>query len=182
MFDCLASFPGLRSLEVWFELGLNPPLQPYLTTSSAAEIYTHFRNQRQSQERHVLQSLHLHSGDPGPAGLWKRDVDYMWLDPNSTSFVCKPGEYYAWPQANSTSFVCKPTERDDDAARGCFRVLCTRLNDEENVRAERILQGVENLSPKDPRITAITVALYGPMPVAEWVAAEKYLKSLPVRE
>ena len=110
-FDVLATFPRLRVLQIWFEIGIDDPqhpLKPAVTFSAAEHIFDYIRSHFPG-ERSPVQKLILHSGAPPPmpSGF-----------PSPDAF---------WPMYNSTSFVCQLSERDDEAAAGVFSVSCPEL-------------------------------------------------------
>ncbi len=157
--DILASFPRLRSLELWFELGLsnrkNPPPVPYLNFAAASWIFQQLRERSRLQPA-ALQHLHVHSGAPPPlgGGLYSYDAH--------------------WPEQNSTSFVCRVSERDVDAARGMFDVECPKLDRKQNELLARIARGVEEQSSPEMNQTAFKVALNGPLEMEEWKRGHRH--------
>ena len=151
--DILASFPRLRSLGLWFELGIsannNPPSVPYLNFAAACRIFQQLLERSRLQSA-ALQHLHVHSGAPPRLGGGR--LSY-------TAY---------WPEQNSTSFVCRISERDVDAALGIFNVECPKLDREQNERLARIAQGLEGSSSPEKNRIAFEVALNGPMQIEEW--------------
>ncbi|KAI9148354.1 hypothetical protein HJFPF1_12185 [Paramyrothecium foliicola] len=150
--DILASFPKLRELELWFPLDISEsrkPMKPYLTRSSAAELYAYLREKSPRQPT-MLNRFHVFSGCPAPRS-------------GGMSSGCP-----RWPSGNSTSFVCQIAERDDKAAAGQFTVTCPKLNKELNETLERAANGKWMWSfPKRHKV-AFKVALDGPMSVDDW--------------
>ncbi|KAM0544827.1 hypothetical protein ACHAPJ_011658 [Fusarium lateritium] len=149
MLDILATFPQLEKLELWFELGNAREIRPrpYLTMASASELFRYL-----VKRSSPLKNLHLHSGSS--------------LPPEMSGWVT---EESFWPSENSTSFVCQYAERDDDAARGLFDVICPKLSDRLNHRAQRMMRGQEKLKISTEYGINFRVALQGPIPLTEWM-------------
>lgn len=153
--DILASFPQLRTLTLWFELGESESkrMLPHLTMATASDLFTDLRLRSSKKS---LQRLHVYSGCPPPVGHgWSSETAY-------------------WPESNSTSFVCEMAERDDDAALGLFSVKCPKLSKQLNDKAIRIVRGEEERSPAENNTINFRVALDGPMEVTEWKDLDNY--------
>lgn len=111
VFDTLGSFPNLKRLRLWFELGLSDaerPVEPFVTFAAAEHIFSYIRS-RCPCGRSSLERLTLYSGGAPPLG----------------DGFPSPDAY--WPLYNSTSFICQLSERDDEAAAGIFSVDCPKL-------------------------------------------------------
>jgi hypothetical protein len=114
MLDILASFPRLTDLTICFELGLNNngnPVKPYVTFDSVNTLYRYLRSHAPEGQTCRISRLHVYSGAPPPLGFGY------------------PGPGAFWPGQNSTEFVCTLSERDDEAARDCFDVVCPKAVD-----------------------------------------------------
>ncbi|KAM0233131.1 hypothetical protein ACHAP5_010486 [Fusarium lateritium] len=151
--DILAKFPNLQKLELWFELGSARDIQlkPRLTMASASELFGYL-----VKRSSTLRELRVHSGSP--------DL------PQISGWVT--GESF-WPGENSTSFVCQHVERDDDAARENFNVICTKLNDRLNKKAQRIIRVQEEFNDVSEGGVDFRVAIKGPTPLEEWLELRK---------
>ncbi|CAJ2503891.1 Uu.00g112850.m01.CDS01 [Anthostomella pinea] len=111
-FDVLASFPALRELEIWFDIGLcdaDRPVKPYVTISAARHIFEYLLSGRPSGSSQ-LQTVTLHSDAP----YWPESG---WLQ--------SPESY--WAHYNSTLFHCRISELDDEAILGLFSVECPKV-------------------------------------------------------
>lgn len=105
--DILAKFPNLRDLTIAFPLTTDwdsDPIKPYVTFSSVRIIFRHLL-----ESSPKLRSLRVLSGCPAP---WAGGY---------------PAHGAFWPFENSTEFVCTVSERDDEAARGIFEVVCPKI-------------------------------------------------------
>ncbi|ORY58781.1 uncharacterized protein BCR38DRAFT_446553 [Pseudomassariella vexata] len=149
--ETLATFPRLRSLTIWFELGLGhnqDPVEPYVTFSEAVKLFKSIRDHSPAQPSR-LQRAEIISGSPPPIGLG----------------LTAPSDF--WPKQNSTSFVCTVSERDDEAERGVFSVVCPNLKKEEN----EMLRKLDAEGPGDRTGLSyrrvFEVALWGPAPYSE---------------
>ena len=160
----LCTFPRLRHLTLCFETGpSSEPSRPYLTFSSAREIFAHL--ERQQQERQDgsattrLQQVHLHSG------LIRRGRDEV----PTMAF----GDAAYWPRDNETSFVC---ERQRDWTNGQdddIRVTCPKLTRLQN----EMLRGYETEMGagdrgRDKDIEGninVLVAWKGSMTLSDWL-------------
>ncbi|KAH8651427.1 hypothetical protein BX600DRAFT_441856 [Xylariales sp. PMI_506] len=151
--DILAGFRKLRSLKLWFELGIgNRSMlpQPRVNAESAVRLCSYL-HQRQARSPFTgqppLKRLHVCSGAPPPLG---RGL---------------PGHGAFWPRNNSTSFVCELSEHDDEAARGIFNVMCPDLSRELNVELRRILAGSQRSLSQNTGHVKLELALEGPKPL-----------------
>jgi hypothetical protein len=109
-FSILTTFSQLRRLEIWFDIGLpSAPYEPYLTVSSAREIFADLL-----QHSPKLQRLHIHSGFP------------------PEPFEGYPADETFWPEDNMTSFICEA------AGDGNFSVTCPNLSRSENERLRNV--------------------------------------------
>ena len=117
--DTLASFPRLRTLELWFELGVKVPenpVKPYVTFAAVARHfkYLYDRNLR-------LRKLIVHSGAPA-------EVNWIGLSVRD-SF---------WPKQNTATFECQLAAVEDKASQGIF-ASCTNLASHDNCMLRRML-------------------------------------------
>ncbi|KAH8655889.1 hypothetical protein BX600DRAFT_74177 [Xylariales sp. PMI_506] len=150
--EILASFDGIRSLKLWFELNIKArgacPL-PHLTMKSAGQLFSYIR---QRSPKQALKRLDVCSGAPPPLPVGPI-TDEMY-----------------WPKENTTNFICEIGERDYEAAKGLFSVCCPVLSDELNIDLRRIVNGeIESYLPNNAQMVAFKVALRGPLPMAEWL-------------
>ena len=152
-----ASFPRLRSLTIWFELGMQVDrgvVEPRVTFSAVQMLFQYLREYATSQPPQ-LQELCMHSGSPPSIGIGF---------PDALAF---------WPDYNSMKFVCRLADRDDEAAQGKLTCECPGLNVESN----RFLRGERRTEEKRSKEYDFTfeserlrVARDGPMSQSEWHA------------
>lgn len=110
-FDILASFPRLRHLQLWFELGIEDrenPIRPYTTFHASREIACYLFA-KSARPLPCLRTIQINSGCPRPWGFGY------------------PGPGAFWPRANSTSFMCRLSDRDDEATQQVFTATCTAV-------------------------------------------------------
>ena len=160
--DLLASFPRLRTLTLWFELGITDnqnPIKHYLTFSTAAHLFTHLHTLNPR-----IRNLVLHSGAPPGFGLGY------------------PGPGAFWPEENSATFECKLSSRDDEAPQGIFTTTCLNLGKAENNMLRSLLaqypeggvalgDGVKEIEKYWKGLTsqrACKIAWEGPIPMARY--------------
>ncbi|KAF3766427.1 hypothetical protein M406DRAFT_351487 [Cryphonectria parasitica EP155] len=127
LLEILASFPRLRRLEIWFELGIldqGNPIRPYTTFHASQDIYR-FLAERSPTKPSRLTELRIHSGAPPPLGFGR------------------PSPRGLWPGRNRAEFVCKLSERDDETAEGIFSTICTQLNDSDNQFLQKTKPGLD---------------------------------------
>lgn len=99
MLDIIASFPRLRRLRLWFDIGfhdIEKPVKPYTTASGAQHLFDYVLSQSTVTPSR-LRSIMIYLGDP-----WGRP----------------PLHYTAWsdqPVNPQTVFQCHVSDRDDDA-------------------------------------------------------------------
>lgn len=147
--DIIASFPCLRSVQLWFELGIdNPtPPMPYITVSTIRQLFTYLRKRNRN-----IQRLELCSGAPS---TW--------------SYYGRP----PWEEQNSIRLVCEVSLRDVDAADGFVRVTCPDFSTEMNAELSRLAKenrgGKRGLAEDATRLL-LEVALDGPLTLDEWKA------------
>ncbi|KAK4541981.1 hypothetical protein LTR36_007181 [Oleoguttula mirabilis] len=164
LLDVLATFPRLRRLAIWFEVGLDnreAPIQPYVTFSAAAMLYHHLcghsPRRREQQASSRLKELEIHAGSPPPMGHGY------------------PAPQAYWPSSQSMTFTCTLCPRDDEAAEGRFVVACPGLSARddqvEDVVAEmkRRMKGGEDLGRGKMKL-----ALEGPTPLGNWDRGDAY--------
>ncbi len=115
--DVLATFPKVKELTIWFELGGNGPTgtvrSPVVTSSAVQELFKYMRSKCPIGES-PIRKLVIRSGAPAPMGHGY------------------PAPVAFWPRANSTSFVCTLSECDDEARQGLYTFNCPNLNTQEN--------------------------------------------------
>ena len=180
--DILATFPRLRRLTIWFELGVatedgckNKTTQedrkdgavlPKVTFAFVKWLFEYLRTaallQRQLQQSSSprLEELRIYSGSPPPIGFGH------------------PSRMAFWPEHNSMEFLCRIAVRDDEAAQGRFTCECLGLDNQqvnEVLRGER--EEIEDQSElKDNPMQymwdlgQLAVARDGPMGRDEWLA------------
>ncbi|OTA55473.1 hypothetical protein K449DRAFT_388145 [Hypoxylon sp. EC38] len=152
MLDILATFSSLRSLKIWFELGVvdqNNPVQPYIHFSAVGSLFEYLQK-RATGKRYPLAKLEIASGCPPPIGHGL------------------PSQGAFWPSHNSSNFVCTLSERDDEAKRGLFSVSCTNISQEENEYLRRLGDGKEYSNCRFFKSEAFRVASRGPVPMHAW--------------
>ncbi len=115
--DVLATFPKVKELTIWFELGGNGPTgtvrSPIVTSSAVQELFKYMRSKWPFGES-PIRKLVIRSGAPALMGHGY------------------PAPVAFWPRANSTSFVCTLSECDDEARQGLYTFNCPNLNTQEN--------------------------------------------------
>lgn len=130
MFDVLATFPELRTLDLWFEQGItipNVPIKPLVTPSSTEHIFKYIRSRSSRAGGSVLRRLILHTiFSPPPEGRFPR--------PSLTTFLCQLSERddeaaagvyevkQGWLPRDGTAFSCGLSKHDDDVAAGVYVV------------------------------------------------------------
>ncbi|KAK4626574.1 hypothetical protein CLAFUW4_04943 [Fulvia fulva] len=154
--DTIATFPALRSLTIWLELGMGKDEElatPKVTFSSVEDIFKYLR-QRSPTQPSKLRELQVYSGSPPGLGHGY---------PSAMAF---------WPQYNSMHFRCSLSERDDEAALGIYTTECPELGAQANeyLRGER-----ETFTPSGEYgfmddTEQVEVAKDGPKSRDEWKA------------
>ncbi|KAI1877712.1 hypothetical protein JX265_003720 [Neoarthrinium moseri] len=102
MLDIIASFPRLRRLKLWFELGVcdeSNPMKPYVTAFAARHLFDYLLS-RSTARPSQLRSIEINSGSPPPIG-------FGLIREN-------------WPRDNSATFRCSVSERDDDGPQRTY--------------------------------------------------------------
>lgn len=152
----LASFPRLRHLEVWFELGIDNsdnPVKPYVTFEAAAAMFKYLREESPKKPS-PLKTLKVHSGAPPPLGYGY------------------PARGAFWPSRQSTTFTCELSERDDEATQGIFTISHPALNAKSSELEEVV--GRARRSMVEPHISSqrnqLGLALDGPLPISVWMS------------
>lgn len=116
--DMIASFPRLRHLTIWFELGVGSPLgtpvQPLVTFAAASALVSRIRDHAPRSPWCRLRTVEIISGAPPDMGLGY---------PSTAAF---------YPLHNSTRFVSTFSERDDEVTEGVFITTCPLLDDAQN--------------------------------------------------
>ncbi|RYP63440.1 hypothetical protein DL771_009293 [Monosporascus sp. 5C6A] len=152
--DAIARFPILRTVELWFPLGNEPPApRPLLTVSSARHLFSYLRERNES-----IQRLILHSGAPLPPSLLE---------------IALLGNKPSWAMHNSVTFVCNMVY-DGDAEEGSLSVTCPDLSTDMNAQLRRLAQQADQ-GRMDPRELdgdriRLQAALDGPLTMDEWEA------------
>jgi len=126
--DIIASFPRLRHLTIWFELGVGSsfenPVQPLVTFAAAEALVARIRDHAPSEApRRRLRTVEILSGSPPPMGFGY---------PSPEAF---------YPRHNSTRFVSTFSERDDEMGEGIFTTTCPSLDAAQNQRLREHAQG-----------------------------------------
>ncbi|KAI1077777.1 hypothetical protein F5B20DRAFT_252816 [Whalleya microplaca] len=168
--EALASFPRLRTLTLWFELGVadgDHPVQPYVTFTSVDSLYKRMQGVREKLDLQPLRRLDVKAGAPPDVGR---------------GLVA---EEAFWPCYNSTAFRCVLGERDDEVAAGRYKIECTRLDergnailrqalesgeDPEEILDEEKWKGGQGGEGENVDREALRVAWYGPTPANQWEA------------
>ena len=104
--SALASFPALRHLEVWFELGIQSSdgyRRPSVTFQTVATLC---KSLWTSAGRSHLAQFVVHAGAPKITARG----------------LLAPSAY--WVLGQRADFVCEICERDDEAAAGHYRIAC----------------------------------------------------------
>ncbi|KAL7628545.1 hypothetical protein AAE478_000060 [Parahypoxylon ruwenzoriense] len=150
MLGILGRFPSLRSLKIWFELGMGDrdnPIQPYVRFSDIGKLFEYLRVTGKTSR---LRKLEIASGSPP-------DVDRNPV--SSRSF---------WPRYNSTNFVCTLSERGDEAPKGIYNVRCTKLMRERNEYFQKTEAGTKDPNCPFSDEEDFRVARDGPTPLDKW--------------
>ncbi|KAI1505959.1 hypothetical protein F5X99DRAFT_427839 [Biscogniauxia marginata] len=156
LLDVAASFPRLRALTLFFELGVadgEDPVRPYVTFAAAGELFRYLRSRGRSPA--LGRALFVAGCAPG--------IGFGYPSPEAF-----------WPEYNSSAFECVVAERDDELARGAFTVRCTELGEEHNAVLRRVVETGENprellgIGPGHDLPEAFKVAYEGPTPVSQW--------------
>jgi len=162
--DILATFPRLRHLEIWFELGIvkeDGLVKPYITLEAVSMLFQHLRTRSKIQPS-PLQTMRVHSGCPPPIG-------YGFLA--AAAF---------WPHSQSTEYICMPSERDDEAREGIF-IISNRSITAKSSELEYVLKAnrrsmAEERKPKPKSksksksgTNQLKLALDGPISLLQWL-------------
>ncbi|KAM7194847.1 hypothetical protein V8F33_007045 [Rhypophila sp. PSN 637] len=168
MLSILATFPRLRKVKIWFELGAclfkdgneddqedaTPP-RPVLTWGAAADMFRFLRQRKKKAGDVVvgIERLELCTG----AGATHGHENKFFLE-NWTGI--EDHRAY-WAAKNSTTFVCELALWHE---RG-FMVRCPRLNNEDNRKLEWAARAGKNLETDN---LDLRVAFRGPVSFKEW--------------
>ncbi len=160
----LGTFLRLRHLTLCFATGPpSDPHRPYLTFSSARDIFVHLQRQQQHERQDGLattrlQQVHLHSG------LLRQGRDEI---ENEFS-----DEVY-WPRDNETSFIC---ERQRDRTGGYDGDICVTCPKLGKLQIEKLgrweTEACVGNRGRDTDIEGnidVLVAWKGPMTMSEWL-------------
>ncbi|RYP68515.1 hypothetical protein DL770_008427 [Monosporascus sp. CRB-9-2] len=152
--DAIARFPSLRTAELWFPLGFEPPApRPFLTVSSARHLFSYLRKRNVS-----IQRLILHSGAPVPPVAF---------------FASLISREPSWAMRNSVNFVCNMVY-DGDAEERRLIVTCPDLSRDMNAQLSRLAKQADRdrIDPRelDADWLRLKAALDGPLTMDEWKA------------
>ncbi|KAH8672291.1 hypothetical protein BGZ61DRAFT_536937 [Ilyonectria robusta] len=156
--DAIATFPNLRTVELWFPLGRAAPApKPQLTVSSVPCLlrYLHERN------KNIMRAT-LHSGDPSP--------------PGGFAVAILPSNAWAWDMHSTISFVCVMVYDSDrpNEQSGSVDVWCPELSIEMNDKLHQLAQQTDrkhtNAKKLDEAELRLRVALDGPLNAENWGA------------
>ncbi|KAL7946746.1 hypothetical protein V8C42DRAFT_294575 [Trichoderma barbatum] len=103
LFDIIVSFPRLKTLSLWFELGRysdSSPIQLYVTFSSCDTIFRCLWDHLVSRPPH-LQELRGFSGSPRYVGFGYPSPEAFWSTYNSWTFLCSLSERRRSGRGNS---------------------------------------------------------------------------------
>ncbi|RYO92307.1 hypothetical protein DL764_008149 [Monosporascus ibericus] len=144
---------GLRTAELWFPLGVEPPApRPFLTISSARHLFSYLRERNES-----IQRLILHSGAPVP--------------PVASFFASLISREPSWAMRNSITFVCNMIY-DGDAEERRLSVTCPDLSTDMNAQLSRLTQQADRdrINPRELHVDRLRLktALDGPLTMDEW--------------
>ena len=161
-FNIIARFSQLKCLTIWFELGVRDPespVKPYTTFDAAGMIFEYLRDTSPTQQS-LLATLKIHSGTPPPP---------------PPRVIPGRGRIYTspWWRDQSSSFDCALSDRNDEAAKSTFQVVCPDLSEEEN---ETVRNGfkpfskahLDRIDPQRRRMRRMVLAHHGPMPYSQW--------------
>ncbi|RYP53569.1 hypothetical protein DL768_001487 [Monosporascus sp. mg162] len=151
--DAIARFSSLRTAELWFPLGLEPPApRPFLIVSLARHLFSYLRERNES-----IQRLILHSGAPVP---------YVGC---LAFLICEP----SWAMHNCVTFVCNMVH-DGDAGERRICVTCPDLSTDMNAQLSRLAQQADRdrIDPRKLDVDGLRLktALDGPLTMDEWEA------------
>ncbi|CAJ2506892.1 Uu.00g080780.m01.CDS01 [Anthostomella pinea] len=150
LLDTLASFPRLRQLDIWLQLGAEgSTTEPKMTFEAAAMLYKHLEAHGQQQGL-SLDRIGFHSGM-----AWTVGRGYL------TS-----GGGMGWVEDQCMAFVCMPSEREDERVLGRFTISCPVLSARDdqvkevvaNARAARL-----EMENESEMWQSLTIALDGPI-------------------
>lgn len=114
----LASFSRLVHLTIWFEVGLKrdrDAVKPYVTFKTVETIYKFLLSSAPLGQQCRVSRFHVYSGAPRQRNRYHCGAQHREI---------------------STEFVCTLSERDDEAARNVFEILCPRLLDEDDTSSK----------------------------------------------
>ncbi|KAL4947907.1 hypothetical protein BDW69DRAFT_177496 [Aspergillus filifer] len=151
LLDSLASFPSLRKLDVYFDLGRSDDIaRPYLTASTAMQLWKYMRDRSATLER-----VHLYSGCPSETGHGYPTDEVLWKADNTTSFICE---------------AVSEAQQEQE-----LQVTCPKLDDRLNneLRAACLSGAEKTIRLPDGHQVAFKVALEGPLPMEEWVTRHR---------
>lgn len=149
--EVLSGFPKLRTLRIWFELGLEcekGPTRPYVTYSAVSELFRYLCEHR-PEGLPRFQQLQITVGSPPAIG---RGL---------------PASGASWPEDNSLVFTCSPTGQSSKTGQDACITRCTRLSDEAN----EVLR-VDGDAARFADDKTFRVARDGPVPMPRWIHVE----------
>ncbi|KAI1440657.1 hypothetical protein F5Y02DRAFT_401963 [Annulohypoxylon stygium] len=153
MLDILASFNSLRSLTIWFELGLDSrskPVKPYVTFSAVGRLFQYLREHAASQNTRLRKATFISGSAP------------------RVVFDVISKEAY-WASSNSSRFVCTLSDRDDGVKKGVFNVTCANQGQLENEYLWRHAAGEKHIAILRSLSEPLLIARDGPIPLPEWI-------------
>lgn len=142
--DIIASFPRLRLLTIWFELGLrrlDDPVEPYITVSAAQHLFKYMWDHSPARPS-PLRSMTVNSG--------------------MVPFGCRDHKDPTFASDQLTTFVFTVSERDDEMPRGKYNFKVEGLSADD---AQGVLEGstFEHVSDMNSRRSKrICFARHGP--------------------
>ncbi|KAL6407527.1 hypothetical protein AUP68_08546 [Ilyonectria robusta] len=157
--DAIAAFPSLRTVELWFPLGDEPPAPtPLLTISSARHLGDYLR-----ERNDMIQRVTLHSGAPGPdSGHPSRHL--LGTD------LYIPGP--SWAEHNSVTFEYEMAYDSEVIDLRRSSITCLDLSFAMNARLYQLAQGGPRQQTDPGKLNAdelcLIVALDGPLNKVEW--------------
>ncbi|KAI5457548.1 hypothetical protein BGZ63DRAFT_394951 [Mariannaea sp. PMI_226] len=155
--DAIATFPSLRTVELWLPLGMAPPAPtPILIESSARYLFRYLRERNGN-----IQQLTLHSGAPSN---------------NASSYLSSLIDFQpSWAIHNSVSFVCKMIYSGETPPEGDWStVSCPDLSAEMNAQLHQLARQANRKLPDYKKLNrdelCMRVALDGPLDAIGWEA------------
>ncbi|KAK4182715.1 hypothetical protein QBC35DRAFT_146714 [Podospora australis] len=174
--DVLASFPRLKTLSLWLELGqgwtsdssTQGLVKPFATFASCSSLFKYLRDGSPAASKPSrLRELRVSTGT------------YHWEGPRGYG---KPSPGAFWTKYNSSKFTCALSERDDEASEGVYVTTCPELSEKLNTamqlalkqdkNPDEYLPGLKDASSSNHRsrrlFERLLVAWNGPTPRETW--------------